>query len=153
MQTEKKASAPSFHTSGRRCPGAQGQLERFAFSVPGKLPSLNDFIRVERANRFAAASLKRRAHEQVLAALGEHPSFTEPVTVFFAWYRPDKRTDKDNVAFAKKFVLDALQIAGVIPNDTWNLCTPYDTAFAIDKANPRTEITITTDEKTGEIHG
>lgn len=89
----------------------------------------------------------------MLAALGEHPSFTEPVTVLFAWYRPDKRTDKDNVAFAKKFVLDALQIAGVIPNDTWNLCTPYDTAFAIDKANPRTEITITTDEKTGEIHG
>ena len=73
--------------------------------------------------------------------------------MFFAWYRPDKRTDKDNVAFAKKFVLDALQIVGVIPNDTWNLCTPYDTAFAIDKANPRTEITITTDEKTEEIHG
>lgn len=114
----------------------------YVFEVPGTLPQLNDYIRVERANRYAAASLKKKAHAQVIAALRDPPRFDKPVDVRFDWYRPDRRTDKDNVAFAKKFILDALQIAGVIENDKWAMCTPYDGGFYIDKENPRTVVTI-----------
>ena len=32
-------------------------------------------------------------------------------------YEQTKRRDKDNVAFAKKFILDALQKSGVLKND------------------------------------
>lgn len=120
--------------------------DTFTFEIPGTLPQLNDYIRAERATRFAAARIKREAHAKVIAALAPQcplPHFHEPVNVTFTWHRPDRRTDKDNVAFAKKFILDALQKAGVIENDKWAMCTPYDGGFFIDRENPRTVVTIT----------
>lgn len=120
--------------------------DTFTFEIPGTMPQLNDYIRAERATRFAAARIKRDAHAKVFAALAPQvtlPRFDEPVDVVFTWHRPDRRTDKDNVAFAKKFILDALQKAGVIENDKWAMCTPYDGGFFIDKENPRTVVEIT----------
>lgn len=116
--------------------------EVYSFEIPGKLPQLNDYIRAERANWRAAARIKREAHKQVIDAMQDPPHFDAPVNVCFKWFRPDRRSDKDNVAFAKKFVLDALQMAGVIENDKWNMCTPYDGGFYIDKQNPRTVVII-----------
>lgn len=119
--------------------------DTFIFEIPGTMPQLNDYIRAERATRFAAARIKRDAHAKVFAALAPQvplPHFDEPVDVIFTWYRPDRRTDKDNVAFAKKFILDALQKAGVIENDKWAMCSPYDGGYSIDKENPRTVVKI-----------
>ena len=116
--------------------------EVYSFEIPGKLPQLNDYIRAERANRYAAAAIKKKAHRQIIDAMQDPPRFDVPVYVCFKWFRPDRRSDKDNVAFAKKFVLDALQIAGVIENDKWSMCTPYDGGFFIDKENPRTVVII-----------
>lgn len=39
--------------------------------------------------------------------------------ISFTWYVKNKLMDKDNIAFAKKFVLDGLQRAGVLSNDGW----------------------------------
>lgn len=114
----------------------------YRFEVPGTLPHLNDYVRAERANRYAAAALKKRAQRQVIEAMQGPPAIKGPVVVLFEWYRPDRRADKDNVAFAKKFVLDALQEAGVIESDKWSMCDPYDKAFAVDRGNPRTVVTI-----------
>lgn len=35
----------------------------------------------------------------------------------FIWIDENKRRDKDNVCFAKKFILDSLQKSKIIPND------------------------------------
>lgn len=116
---------------------------QWTFEIPGTLPSLNDYIRAERANRFAAAGLKKKAQAAIVEAMGEEPPrFEGGVEVRVLWVRPDMRTDKDNVAFAKKFILDALQEAGVIAKDSWRLCTPYDSGFLVSKANPRTIVTV-----------
>lgn len=123
----------------------------YSLEIPGTLPSLNDYVRVERGNRYAAAKLKRKAHEQVIAAMEDPPRFDGPVYVSFQWHRPDRRTDKDNVAFAKKFVLDALQEAGVIASDKWAMCTPIDSCFRVDKENPRTLVTIVEADCLGEF--
>jgi Holliday junction resolvase RusA-like endonuclease len=40
-----------------------------------------------------------------------------PVFLDFIWYEKTMKRDKDNVAFAKKFILDAMQKAGMLPND------------------------------------
>ena len=117
------------------------------FEIPGLLPTLNDYTRVNRANRFAANKMKQDTEERIMAAIGKAPRFGQPVVIEFAWIRPDMRTDKDNVAFAKKFVLDALQKAGVIPSDRWKQCTPYDRAFMICKSNPRTVVRISLQEE------
>lgn len=116
------------------------------FEVPGTLPSLNDYIRAERANRYAAASIKHDAQDRIRACLGDVPSFEGAVRVEFTWIRPDMRTDPDNVAFAKKFILDALQAHGILEKNSWKLCRPYDVGFYVNKANPRTVVRIVSEQ-------
>ena len=117
---------------------------RFTFEIPGTLPTLNQYVDRERANRFAAAEMKRKTQERIVTAIGPvAPHFDGKVTVLFEWIRPDARSDKDNVAFAKKFILDALQQTGVIARDSWKLCTPLDVRFAVNKSEPRTIVTVT----------
>lgn len=119
----------------------------FSFEIPGELPTLNPYVNSERSNRFAAATMKRDVQERICACIPDDaPRFPGHVTVWFDWIRADMRSDKDNVAFAKKFILDALQQAGVIKKDSWKLCTPYDRKFAVNKANPRTVVTVTTED-------
>lgn len=70
-------------------------------------------------------------------------SFHEPVTVEFLWVEKDRRRDLDNVAFAKKFVLDGLVQAGVIADDNAKHVVGLSDSFAYDKSNPRVVVTIT----------
>lgn len=115
------------------------------FSIPGTLPTLNQYSAKERIHRQAAAKLKRETQEAIRWHIKAHgvPSFDGHVYVGFIWVRPDARSDKDNVTFAKKFILDALQEAGVIKRDSWKLCSPYDLGYAVNKRNPRTVVIIT----------
>lgn len=118
----------------------------WSFEIPGKLPTLNEYVQQERSNRYKAAKLKRETQELIMAAIPpDHPHFHGHVFIYFGWIRPDARADKDNVAFAKKFILDALQDATVIKRDSWKLATPYDQAFMVNRSNPRTVVTISTE--------
>ena len=119
----------------------------FEFAIPGTLPTLNEYVNRERTNRFSAAALKRMTQDCIRQCIpNDAPKFYGHVVVWFNWIRPDMRCDKDNVAFAKKFVLDALQEEGIIAKDSWKLCTPYDRQFAVNKSNPRTVVMITDED-------
>jgi hypothetical protein len=61
----------------------------------------------------------------------------------FHWYCKNKKKDKDNISFAKKFILDGLVQAGVLPNDGWNDIEGFKDEFYIDKQDPRIEVEIT----------
>ena len=50
--------------------------------------------------------------------------------------------DKDNIAFSKKFIQDALVLEGIIPGDGWKNIEGFVDNFFIDKQNPRIEVTI-----------
>lgn len=112
-------------------------------TIPGKLPTNNEYINAARTNRFKAASLKRKTQDAIRWHMKKLPQFKGHVYVGFIWVRPDARSDKDNVAFAKKFILDALQEELVIEKDSWKLCTPFDLGYLIDKEYPRTQVIIT----------
>lgn len=89
-------------------------------TIDYRFTSLNDYIRVERANRFKAAKVKQEETEAArLHVLDRQPVREYPVIVSFAWYRKDERTDPDNIAFAAKFILDGFVQAGVLRGDTW----------------------------------
>ena len=119
----------------------------FEFDIPGTLSTLNEYVNRERTNRFSAAALKRMTQDYIRECIpADAPKFYGHVVVWFSWIRPDMRCDKDNVAFAKKFVLDALQEEGIIAKDSWKLCTPYDRQFAVNKSNPRTVVMITDED-------
>ena len=114
--------------------------------IPGRFPSLNDYIAAERKNRQLAAKMKRDETLRVatLAQNSDLPKFEKPVHVYFTWVEPNKRRDIDNVAFAKKFILDGLVDAGVLKGDSRKYVTGFVDHFAtVDKHDPRVMVTIT----------
>jgi Holliday junction resolvase RusA-like endonuclease len=89
--------------------------------IPGTLPNLNDYIEAERSHRQKAAAMKRKCEQMIILHIKNQMrgcSFKKPVRIKYTWYEKDRRRDLDNVAFAKKFVQDALVKAKVIQNDS-----------------------------------
>ncbi len=84
-------------------------------TIDHRFISLNDYIRVERANRYKAAKVKQEETEAArLYVLDRQPVREYPVIVWFTWFRKNGRTDPDNIAFAAKFILDGFVQAGVL---------------------------------------
>lgn len=117
------------------------------YVVMGMLDTYNDYQDAARRNRFIAAKRKKACEQLVLWHLRPVVRFDCPVVVTFRWFWQDRRRDKDNIAFAKKFILDAMQQAGVIERDSWKLCTPYDVGFEVDKGAERVEVTVWREEE------
>lgn len=120
--------------------------------IPGTLPGLNEYIDAERGNRYQAAELKRKTEEMIVACIMQQipgARFREPVHIKYIWYEPNRRRDKDNIAFGKKFIQDALVMAGILEGDGWRGIGSFTDTFAVDKHNPRVEVIIETVEKEG----
>lgn len=113
--------------------------------IPGRLSSLNQYIDHERANKYKGASLKKKNEKSIGIAIKECLKGIEisvPVEMHYLWIVPNKRTDRDNVAFAKKFVQDALVKCGVLKDDGWDHVVGFSDMFEVDKENPRIEVLI-----------
>lgn len=112
--------------------------------IPGRMPGLNDYVRAERANRYVASTMKRQQTERagVLAVEQGMPQFSGTVDITFTWVEQNRRRDMDNVAFAKKFILDGLVRAGVIHDDTPRYIGSLTDRFAYDSRHPRIEVEV-----------
>ena len=94
-------------------------------TIPGRFPSLNEYVSAERADRRFGASMKRKETKRVADA------------------EPNMRRDVDNIAFAHKFILDGLVSAGVLKGDSRKYVIGLQDEFTQpDPDNPRVEITI-----------
>jgi len=113
-------------------------------TIPGRLPGLNEYINVCRANKQAGAEMKRIIETKISWYICQQLRGLKlgPVSLKFGWYEANKKRDKDNIAFAKKFVLDALQETGIISGDGWSHIIGFSDDFYIDRANPRVEIDL-----------
>ena len=84
--------------------------------VQGELVDLNSYIAAERSNRYAGAKIKREMTDYITLLAKrlkiENRPLRAPVLITYHWYCKDKRKDKDNIAFAKKFIQDGLVNAG-----------------------------------------
>lgn len=77
------------------------------FTIQGRLDGLNDYIDANRSNRFKGAEMKRINEELVMLSVRK-VKVKQPVKIAFKWYEKNSRRDMDNIAFAKKFILDVL---------------------------------------------
>lgn len=112
-------------------------------TIKGRLPGLNEYISTERTNRQKAAKLKREAEAPIiLLAKRRLHKVKSPVVMHYTWYERDRRRDKDNIAFAKKFIQDALVKAGILENDGWEQIEGFTDSFRVDRENPRVEVEI-----------
>lgn len=117
----------------------------YLLTIPGRLPNLNDYIDAERRNRQAAAKLKRETQNYIGWYIrkdlrGVH--FKGPVAMQYTWVEKDERRDKDNIAFAKKFIQDALVQMGVLRDDGWDEIAGFSDDFKVDKNKARVEVRI-----------
>ena len=86
--------------------------------IVGKLPSLNEYIEACRRNPHCGAKMKASTEAAIIPQLAKLPKIDKPIHISFIWHEANKRRDKDNVAAGKKFILDALQKAGKLINDS-----------------------------------
>ena len=93
-------------------------MKKYKLTIPGLLPGLNEYIDAERSykGKYKAASMKRQAQNVIgymIRTQLRGVRFTRPVVIRYLWVEPSRRRDKDNIAFAKKFIQDALVETGV----------------------------------------
>jgi len=85
--------------------------------IEHKFTTLNKFINAERSNRYIGAKIKKRETNIAYLALRGSPKLNTPCKLRFTWHCADKRSDLDNIAFSKKYILDAMIQANIIEND------------------------------------
>lgn len=94
------------------------------FVIQQKLPSMNDIIAANRANKYNGAKLKRETEEligqyiNVARYRGQIKPVDYPVILDIKWHERTKKRDADNIHSSVKFILDALQKQGIIVNDS-----------------------------------
>ena len=124
--------------------------------IPIKLPSLNEYVRACRANRYAGAKLKRDYQNKIAVFVSKLPRFNYPVKISFHWVEENKRRDYDNIAFAKKFILDTLVEEGKLKDDNRRCVNGFDDSFSYGDS-AAVILTIErndndTDSKSAEVH-
>lgn len=94
------------------------------FTIEQKLPSLNEVISENRKHAQKGAKMKREIEETIGLYIrcaryrGDIRPISTPVIVCIEWHEKTKRRDADNIQSSQKFILDALQKAGIIINDS-----------------------------------
>ena len=109
------------------------------FVIDSKLPSLNDFIKANRSNLYQGNKFKRNVETLIGLYIKKamrnkklHPK-EYAVIVYFEWHEKTKKRDADNIASAKKFILDALQKCGVLINDSRKYVVGFHDTIIDDK--------------------
>lgn len=126
---------------------------RNSFTIHYKLPSLNEYIDACRANRYKGAKLKEITETAIIYAIQQAQQSGQlcrpalPIRIMFTWHEKTKRRDADNVASAKKYILDAMQRTGIIPNDSRKYVIGF-TDEIVDDSHDFVEVCIIEASKT-----
>lgn len=100
-----------------------------------KLPSLNEYTRVCRSNAVVASKFKRDIEREISYFLINMKKYEKPIFIDFNWIEKNKKRDLDNIASAKKFILDAMVKAGKIKNDGWKYVAGFSDKFSLGEEN------------------
>lgn len=106
--------------------------------IPLQLMTLNQYTNANRTNRYSGAKAKKQATEicrlHTLQAVEAGFKLHElPAEFEFNWFLNNRRTDPDNIAFQKKFILDGFVAAGLLSNDGWGEIAGWTEKFHIVK--------------------
>lgn len=105
--------------------------------VPGPLPGMNEVVEAAKGagGRGAKyARLKREWSEAVWAYARNCrlPPVSGPVVFSFEWREKYMTRDPDNIVSAKKFILDGLVLAHVLPDDGWRWVRGFREEWFVD---------------------
>lgn len=116
------------------------------FEIPGRLDGLNEYTNACRSH-WSKGSKMKEANETIVRYCirgAKLKPMAGKVAVRITWVEgimPGRRQfrprDRDNIAFAKKFVMDALVSEGILKDDNWDRVVSYTDAFRLNRNNPR----------------
>lgn len=119
------------------------------FFVLWKLPGLNELLAAcrsvnPRSGWQRYATLKRQV-QQDLCRVIRHAKIKPMACAYlvFTWYEVDRRRDLDNIAAGgRKFILDALVRAKILPTDGWAGVLGWRDDFRVDRALQGVEVQL-----------
>ena len=110
----------------------------YKFQINNRLPSLNEYTKACRTNKYIGAQMKENTEINIWADIKQQlkcTKITSPVKIHFTWVEENKKRDLDNICFAKKFIIDALVKSHVLQNDTQNYVIGFSDTFKYDKTS------------------
>ena len=106
---------------------------RQRFTIPFRLPSLNEYVAANRRNPYQGAKLKKDTDESIRTVIraAKLRHVESPCIVLMIFQEGDRRRDVDNVESAKKYALDALVTSGILHGDSprWVIGVPSYTIY------------------------
>lgn len=113
-------------------------------TIKCRLDGLNEYTRQNRGSYKYGAYNKRKNQARVMNYIDEQlrDVHFDKVKIHIVWHEQDKRRDTDNIAFAKKFIFDALVKCNVIPDDSMKYVLGFSDDFVINKSEPKVEVFI-----------
>ena len=103
----------------------------------GRLPSLNEYIKVLNKDKYYANTFKQAVESDLLWAI-KHSRMKptdKPCVAYITFHEENRRRDIDNIYSANKYILDALRKAGIIKNDSQKYITDVKNSFIHDTEN------------------
>jgi Holliday junction resolvase RusA-like endonuclease len=114
--------------------------------IPGQLPDQNEIIAESKKGRgrWQPYNDMKQEHTNKVAWIAKTDIKKEfkKIDIVIRWVCPNRKKDKDNIMAGTKFILDGLVLAGIIKNDGWKQVGDIDHRWAVDKDNPRVEVSI-----------
>lgn len=119
----------------------------YKFTIQGRLPSLNDYTNACRANMYKGAKFKDNVENNIILQIRQcfknNLIIDKPVVIHFTWVEENRKRDLDNIASAKKFILDALVKMKVFLNDSQKYIKGFTDQFLEpEKGKGRVEVII-----------
>lgn len=114
------------------------------FRIVGQLPGANDYTKACRTHYHVGARMKHDTEEMIAGFIriaGLRP-VEGPVGIRYRWVEPNARRDLDNIAFARKFIQDALVRVGILAGDGRKHIKGFRDDFVTDKHAPGVVVTI-----------
>lgn len=111
------------------------------FTIPARLPGLNEIIEANRTNRYEGAKQKEIADMLVAFHAKRIKPLESPCVVKIRFIEPNKKRDIDNIYSGAKFVLDGLRKAGILKNDSQKWVVDLKCEIGFDK-DARVEVEI-----------
>ena len=125
---------------------ANEQKQKGYFVIPWRLPGMNEFISAISSSRYRGADLKKSYENDIVICAKAGLDYDRPypcaVHLRIHFVESNERRDYDNIQSGQKFILDALQTAGVIANDDQKHVLPSEYFFSVDPKYPRVEVEI-----------
>lgn len=76
----------------------RGREVNYKFTIPGRLPGINEYTQACRSNPFVGSKMKKDAEKAVMCATNIGLMIDRPVFIYYRFYEKNKRRDLDNIS-------------------------------------------------------